>query len=808
MVPLNLSPWTGGSSRRITGNVVNWKVAVRTYIGLFLVTLATVTFELLLPRIFSVMFFHHLAFVAISVAMIGTTLGSIVVYLNPQSFSIESHQQQMAQSSLMFALTVLLIPAAYWHFLTHPANFSGLFLVAIGAATVPFIFSGIYICVALTKTDMNIGKLYAADLLGAACGCVFLIPLLDWYDGPSAALALSGLAAAASLVISYKRKWKFSFLQTGLALALIGGGLMVHNLRVDAPAQDWWNCYSRIRVWNQRTLAPDAWGLSPTWPQDRKVCERTLEIDRSAITVITKFDGDLSKVEHLKNDVTNLAYELRSDARVLVIGVGGGRDILSALAFHEKQINGVEINPIIISLLTKTFGDFAGHLEHHPEVKLIVDEARSFIAHSSEHYDVIQVSLIDTSAATATGAFVFTEHALYTVEAWRHFLDHLTDRGILSISRWYSPEHEVEALRLTNLAVAALHNAGVADTRNHIVIVALEHGGSSGRHFDGVATMLVSKSPFSQQDLERIKSFAKDKQFRIILSPTYAADPVLGELAAGVDTQRLCDQFPLDISATTDDRPFYLFFLRLKDFANLGAGKYEQELETSASILILGLLLKVMLTLTIACIAVPAILARRRLSGQHSVPLLTFFACIGMGFMLVELSQMQRLVIFLGHPVYGLSVVLFTLLLASGLGSYSVSFMSENLNKKACFLRLSGLLVALFVFGALTPCLTSAFEGGSLPIRIAETFAVMAPIGAFMGMLFPMGMMLAKKVSNDMTPWLWGVNGATSVFASVLATALSLALGISFAYWVGTAFYVLACLSFVWALAQSGSSAS
>jgi hypothetical protein len=521
-------------------------------------------------------------------------------------------------------------------------------------------------------------------------------------------------------------------------------------------------------------------------------------IDANALTVLTKFDGDKSKVEHLKYDVTNLAHIVRPASRVLAIGVGGGRDILSALVFNQKSVEGVEINGNILRIIENNYGDFTGHLDRYPQVKLVNNEARSFVARTQEKFDIIQVSLIDTFAATASGAFAFTEHSLYTTDAWRHFLDHLTDRGVISFSRWYAPEHSEEAYRLTTLAVRSLQNAGATDTRQHIIMVVKKSGALAGRKTDGVVTMLVGKNAFTTEDVDRVRQWAKQMDFDVILSPTDGEDKTLVTLASGNDMDRICANYPLDISPPTDDRPFYLFFLRL---TNPTTWAQEQAMTPVTSVVILKRLLITMSLLTVVCIFFPLLLRRTAVPWKKSFPFLTFFASIGFGFMFIEISQMQRLIIFLGHPVYGLSVVLFTLLMASGIGSYTTMRLdaAKTADRKSASKRFLLLLVVLIISGVVTPWFASAFETAPTPVRIIETILVLFPMGLCMGMAFPIGMALAKELSEELTPWLWGINGATSVYASVLVTAVSLTFGISNAYWWGVCFYLAAALSYLWA---------
>jgi hypothetical protein len=413
-------------------------------------------------------------------------------------------------------------------------------------------------------------------------------------------------------------------------------------------------------------------------------------------------------------------------------------------------------------------------------------------------FDIIQVSLIDSWAATAAGAFVLTENSLYTVEAWKIFLDHLNPNGVLTFSRWYFRDSPGEMYRLTSLASASLTQLGVDNPRKHIVIVRHMRREDGRDTPDGIGTILVSIEPFSDKDLDTIEQITNEMQFDLVLSPRFSLDSTFATIASGKDLDIFTARFPLNISAPTDDSPFFFHMLRLRDI-------FDQELWDQGmmsfnmkAVYVLGALLITVGGLTILCIFVPLILTTKKATLRGAVPLFIFFATIGFGFMLVEISQMQRLIIFLGHPTYGLSVVLFALLLSSGLGSYSTQKISYLGMKSSAIVRLFFLLCVIFLFGKLTPYAISISQGAMTMRRVLVAIVLLFPMGLFMGMAFPLGMKIASTKSASITPWLWGINGATSVCASVLAVVIALSLGISTVFWAGFSCYVVAFIAFVW----------
>ena len=798
-------------------------LAKRMYVGLFLVTLATLMYEILLTRIFSVTMWYHFAFGAISIAMFGMTVGAIIVYLRPNTFTEDRVRYHMAASALLFAVTVVI------SFLTHiciPVVTDSLLLSITGlyaliltyvVISVPFIFSGICVCLALTRFPRNVSKLYAADLAGAALGCVLVIYALKVTDGPTAVFIVALLAGIGSVVFAteagHVRMRRLAIVASlGLFVFAAGHTVLVHkqhplvrlmwvkNKLEYPPLYEKWNSFSRVTVRGSTTelRKPFGWGLSSIYPKDRRINQLGMTIDAGAGTVLTAYNETSNDVEHLKYDLINLVHYIRPESKVLVVGTGGGRDILSALAFGQESVLGVEINENIVNVVNNRFGDFTGHLDRRPEVTFVVDEARSYIARQEDKFDIIQVSLIDTAAASAAGAFVLTENSLYTVEAWKIFLEHLTDNGVLTFSRWYFGNRPAEVYRLTALGCEALMQVGVDAPRKHIIIV--RQMDDRGWHFPvGVATMLVSKAPFSDKDLSVVTEVTDRMKFERVLTPDVALDPTFEKIASGKDLEAFTSQFPLNIAAPTDDSPFFFHMLRLGNmFSREVLSQGEWDFNHKAVYVLAALLLTVFL-LTLLCIIVPLVLTTKKATLTGALPLFLFFACIGFGFLLVEISQMQRLIVFLGHPTYGLSVVLFSLLLSSGCGSYWTQTIGETKLMRTALAHLLALVGVLALFGLLTPHAMRAFQESTTPLRILVATGILLPLGLFMGMAFPLGMKMASDRSAVLTPWLWGINGATSVCASVLAVAIALSAGISTSYWTGVSCYVVAVAAFLWA---------
>jgi hypothetical protein len=800
-----------------------------TFTGLFLITLATLTYQLLLTRIFSVTMYYHFAFVAISVTMFGMAVGALLIYGRPAVFTPDRLQERLAQASLGFAITIVATFLAHlWLPFRPELSLTGVATVVVTYAvlSVPFTFSGIVVALALTRFPQQVSSLYAADLAGAAVGCALLGPLLRVTDAPTGIVATAAVAGLGGLLFLPAKAGShpvttssggFRLQPEGrllrplclLVTLTLAAFAVVHTYAVrhdsawlrlvwvkgryePRPIVERWNPFSRIRVIGDpaREIKPSGWGFSATLPPALTARELHLDIDSYAGTELTAFDGNTATVEHLKYDVTNVVHYLRPSSDVVVVGAGGGRDILSALVFNQRQVTGVEINPSILELVNGRFGDFTGHLDRNPRVRFVNDEARSYLARMQARVDIIQISLIDTWAATASGAFVLTENSLYTLEAWTRFLERLSPRGVLSVSRWYYADRPGEVYRSAVLAVAALQRLGIARPRDHFAIVRASPPATAGAP-DGIGTILVSRDPLTSADLDTLEAVAARLKFDIVQSPRTSVDDTFAAIASGDRLPALLASYPLDISAPTDDSPFFFHMLRLRDVFDVHRWQDQGIVSFNMKAVgVLGVLLTTVVLMTTACIVVPLMRTGRGTGLEGAAPYLAYFAAIGLGFMLIEISQLQRLTIFLGHPSYSLSVVLFSLLVSSGLGSLSTARLTGP--EGAARRRLMLTIAVLAAFGLLTPLVTHRFEASSTPIRIALSIALLFPLGFLMGMAFPLGMRLALRRAPLLAPWFWGVNGAASVCASVLAVVIAIGAGISAAFWTGTACYLAA----------------
>jgi SAM-dependent methyltransferase len=777
------------------------RIQGRYYFAIFVLASATLSYQILITRFFSVMLYYHFAFAAISLAMLGLTRGAMEVYDKPARYTPERVGVEFARHASWFAMSgvgamivFLCVPLAV------PADHVQVVLaLATLAFVMPFTESGVCITLLLTRLPYRGGWLYAADLSGAALGCLGVIFVLLVVDPVSATLWIGAFAAAAGWIVA-RNSGDIRTLRLSCAVALTLAAAATVHTGLDLSGKShlgvfWakgreqqgtlferWNTYSRVRVTPVGVNTPFGWGFVRA--PETKIEQNYLDIDADASTVITRYDGDLGKLSYLKDDVINAAYLVQPPADVAVVGVGGGRDILSGLYFGAKSIRGIEINPAIFEVLTDKFADFSGHLDRVPGVSLVNAEARSYINHSPERYDLVQISLIDTWAATAAGGLTLTENRLYTVEAWGDFYRALKPGGLLSVSRWYDPDgHRGEFYRLVAIAADALQRKGVPANELTRHVIAL--------NVDNIVTVITRPAAFTEAEWHRARTALQAQGFKILLGPDIAFDTVTSTLMSGKADAAFFASLPENIAPSTDDNPFFFYTARFGELVYRPAAAITNN---NAAINMTLVLIVVALCACGIYIAAPFVRLARRMPLSTLTPPVAYFSAIGMGFMLIEISQMQRLMVFLGHPVYGLSVVLFTILLFSGLGSATVGARAPRPGAIAA--RIAALLATLVAAGLLTPVLTDWARSQATDMRILLSVLLLAPPAFCMGMMFPLGLSIWRRHAG-LLPFFWSANGITSMFASVLGMALSIEFGIARTYALGACFYVVCAVMIV-----------
>lgn len=784
-------------------------LGVRHYFAIGTIAATTLFCEIALTRLFSVVQYYHGAFLAISVALFGFAVSGVYVFLRSERLGRDRLDLALARYILLLAVSIPLCFGFYlyvgadallgWLGAAEGPTLAGVAL-EYALLAVPFFASGVCISLLLLHGAARASRLYAVDLVASACGGVLVVPALALFGGPKSMLLASGLGAAAALPFRKARAAAPALLVVAVAgLALLPAPAL-NQLRLRKPPLAVasepirWNSFSMVGV------GPEALTPFATREDGRLAAYRgrPIVIDNSVVTEMIAFDGDLSDVSFLRDDHTAAAHRLRPDSNVLIIGSGGGRDILVALANGQRHVRAVEVNPLVVEMADDVFGDFTGHVYSAPKVRKVVGDARSYIANSDERFGVILASLIDTWAASAAGAFALTENLLYTTDAFRDYHDHLEEDGILSISRW----HPLETPRLLSTAFAAWRDAGAADPREHAVfLLTRPHPGYGGR----ISVLLMKKSPFTGAEIDQIRAFAASAGVQVALTPDSVSDPVVARsLQARTDGALGGPWADLDLAPASDERPF--FFNMVKPSTQLarlfGSGVQRERVLGGFTVNLeatrmLVRLFGAVVGLLVLTVFVPLALRARAVRRPGWIATLGYFTCIGLGFIAIEIGLLQRLILLLGKPVYSLAVILSSILLVSGLGSLASGRLETGRLASRIPWVLGGAAALLGLYTWLLPVLSNALLGAPLPARLAAAVAIVALPAFPMGMALPSAIRrLERSDRRDLIPWVWGVNGAMSVMASVGAILLAIEFGYTAVFAAGTACYVGAALLF------------
>ena len=753
--------------------------------------MATLLVELSITRIFSVVLYYHFAFLAISIALFGLGAGGVFSYI-VAGWTAPLY----LKLGRLSALNSLLVVVALVVILAQKGDVGdlgwGTFwkLAAIYFSTaLPFFVSGAIVSLAVSETIERVNRVYFFDLLGAAAGCLLLMGLLRIFDGESTVLAAAVIfAAAAAIWHSMAGSQRGRAASVALALALVA--FVTYNKRhhvldirhakgQEIPAETFvrWNTFSRIALVDKKAEG-----------------RQTIVIDADASTDIATFDLD-----HLtgrqRSDLSYqgpaLPYAVRPGAKTLIIGPGGGWDVARALASGSRDITGVEINPIIATTIMRERYPYLSHnLYWRPEVHIAIEDGRSFVRRSTEKYQVVQATLVDTWASTAAGAFALSENNLYTVDALRDYLLHLTDDGVVAFTRWgFDPPRE--SLRLVALAREALSQLGQSDAARSVMVG--REGSVAG--WGARDTVLISRNPFSSADIERARALFDAAHMQAVYLPGVALRNPFYDLLTTADPAAYERSYRFDITPVTDNRPFFFFTVQPRDlwtfFRTASHLSADYQAANQAVPLLFGLMGVSLLAVLLILVAPPLLLGTRLPPHRGVRGFLLYFLFIGAGYIFIEVGLIQKFVLFLGHPTDALTGVIFALLISSGLGSYfSARLVGDSDSRLIKVLGLAALLatgLALAISGTL-----SALVWLPWGVKMAVTVALIAPLGFVMGMPFPAALRRLEEWHAPSVRWAWSLNAAASVFGSVGALMAAIYMGLMQTLVMGGLFYLAA----------------
>jgi predicted membrane-bound spermidine synthase len=789
-----------------------------------MLSMSVLLFELALTRIFSIVLWYDYAFMAISIAFFGLGIGSLLTHILKNKVKREQLPSKILQTTIIFAVSVPIFLVLIGHVIPPNIHFIYLFYLT---SSIPFFFAGISMSLIFFAMPREVSKLYFIDLVGAAAATLMLDPLMQRLGAESvllsAALLVIGPSLIAALVLStpssqkknvsntpvIENKIKLSGIIVLAASAILLATNTDANILAIKPGENkglhyqlakpsefehlstQWNSFSRIDVTRQ---------LNPQDSDDgdnngRSRALSAIAIDADADTPVFKWNGSSADLVWLKKFMDYLPFEISNDVNnTLVIGSGGGEDVLVALAGGSKKVTAVEINPLIISR-AKQFGSSAGNLYERKEVELFIDDGRRFISSSDSKYDRIVIKLVDSWAAQLAGGYALSENYLYTVEAFRQYLRHLDeDNGMLVMVRW-----NFELPRLMPLVAESLRQekkgGSSEDIRKQILVVENRPGlyfESNNKQTIYPVLLIIKNNPFTDSEINLAKERIANNNARVIAMPGGYIQPPYDTLLLDKNyyhNQQLQEsdlRAILKLKPPTDDSPFY----------------FAKEQVPNQMILLLETVLGVSAVLALLLIYY----SRRNraltiTSSTSSWFHMIFVIFIGLGFMFLEITFIQKFLLLLGTPIMALTVILFSILLSSGIGAYLSGRLFHKNPYKAVVVSIPLLVgIVLAYYGLLQGIIDSAIIL-QLPQRIMLTFALLSPAGLLMGFQFPSITRMASMHSNqgehtdENITLLWGINVIASVIATVLTAISSMVIGFNGNLLLGAGLYLGALAS-------------
>ena len=757
--------------------------------GLALTSFATLLLELALTRLFSVVLFYHFAFLAISIALLGLGAGGVFAYMLKSRLARFETRELAARLCMANAVVVILVLEIVLHsrvaLEVSRANFLRLTILYLSAA-IPFFLTGLLFSVVFARETHRIPRLYGADLCGGALACLAVVPLLNRLGGPNTVITASvALAVAGAIWAQSRPARRWATLLAGVLVVLTAAnysGRLIDVVYAKGMFRDpaWvefarWNALSRVEV-------------------DRQGQAKAVVIDADASTYI--MNADLShwqgtEWEHnLMAAPPALANVLRPHGDFAIIGPGGGVDVLRAVANGSRSVTGIEINPIIATTIMRgRYAEYSQHLYERPDVHIHVTDGRSFLRSADQHFDVVQMTLVDTWASTAAGAFALSENNLYTVDAFREYFNHLKPEGMIAITRWEFRQPR-EALRVVAVAMDALHQLGVGNPARNFIVA------SQGElNSDGIpVVVLAKKTAFTAAEEAAVTAHLDHyPELDALYMPSQPGANPFSDLIASNDPYAFARGYTYNVAPVNDNAPFFFFTLKAGQILGEESLREGIDWKVNLGVLVLLLVLVISLAAVLAFLVLPMALTAGR-ARQSALPLL-YFVSVGLGYILVEIAFIQRFVLFLGHPTYALTVVIFLLMLSSGAGS----LISRRwlVRPEKGWLPLVLVIAALLFYVFFLPGRLAALVGLSFEGRLVISGLFLVPLGFVMGMPFPTGLRALTSARRDpsvesMVEWAWAMNAAASVLGSVLAMVIAIQFGLNATLACGAAAYVLA----------------
>ena len=794
----------------------------RLFPAILLISAAAIGYELLLMRVLSIVQWHHFAYMIISIALLGYGASGTFIALFRRRLEAR-FEAAFSVSALLFSITMVVcfalgqrVPFNALELVWDSSQFLYLSLIYL-VFFVPFFFAAACIGIAFTFRQQVIGRIYFFDLVGAGVGAILIIGALFALMPQNALLLMMALPLVASIIMgSASRTRKPLMIAQAAWLALLLAGVPQQQLAL--RISDYKGLSQALQVIDSRILGnvSSPLGLltvvdSPRVPfhhapglsfGTRHIPPQQVAVftDADSMTTINRFDGDLQSLAYLGDVTAALPYALLEHPEVLVLGAGGGGDVLLALYHGAKGVDAVELNPQMIDLVQDTYAEFAGYIYDDPRVTVHRMEARGFVARSDSLYDLIHIGLLDSFAAAGAGVQAQSESYIYTVEAIAEYLAHTTEGGVLAITRWLKHPPR-DGLKLIATAIEALESLGVEEPGSRLAVI---------RSWN-TSTLLIKNGVLDADEIASIRGFARSRSFDTAWLPDiepnetnrfnrldqpYLYDATVALL--GDRSDAFLERYKFYIEPATDNRPYYFHFFKWATLPEVmavrtagGAGLIEWGylvlIATLAQAALAGFFL---ILLPLSCV-------ERQWPAGTAAPMGTYFLLLGFSFLFIEMAFIQKFILFLAHPLYSVAVVLSGFLVFAGIGSACSTMLAQGLEKHGrsplpVVVGSIALFTLLYLF--LLPPVFQRFIGYSDSTKIVLSIALIAPLAVGMGMPFPLGLRRVAEIAPGFVPWAWGINGFASVISAVFATVLAIEFGFNAVILLALFFYVLAAL--------------
>ncbi len=791
-----------------------------------LLSAGALSFEILLIRLFSIIQWHHFGFMIISLALLGYGMSGAFV-------SIAQHRLDQRFNLVYITSIILFALSSVGTFLiaqTIPFNAEEIFwdpnqlLYLLGIfliLTAPFFFGASAICLALHCYGDHISRIYGYDLIGAGFGSITVIALLYIFFPQTAlvfigiSILLAAVVAAWELNLKHRRSLAVGILLLAICIAstlpLIELKLspykgLEQSLRIKGSRiiQDRSSPLGLLTILESTEIPlRHAPGLSLTNHQE-PLEQLGIFTDGDNMSVITKKADHRHQLAYLDQVSSALPYHLKKPDRVLILGAGGGMDILQAHYHDIQHIDAVELNPQIPNLIRHHFTEYAGNIFNDTTTKLHIAESRGFVKNSKQQYDLIELALTDGFNGSASGLYALNESYLYTVEALKDYIQHLTPDGYLAVTRWIKMPPR-DTLKLFATAIKSLKGMGITNPGNRMVLI---------RSWQ-TSTLLIKRGEFSENEFNAVQAFCDARSFDIVFSATTTRNQVnrynilsqpffylAAKALAGNQAETFIHNYKFTITPATDKQPYFHHFFKwssLPEILRLRQQGSAPLLESGYLVLVAtlsaALIISSFLILFPLWVFRKESLTRSYLVNKTHV--LTYFFLIGTAFLFIEIAFLQRFIIFLHHPIFSISTGLAAFLVFAGLGSHWSHKLSHILTSSGTMkLAVSGigLLCTFYVFAL--DHLFVLFSDRPLLVRLAISVVLIAPLATLMGMPFPLALKHLAYRAEQLVPWAWGINGCASVISATLATMLAIHYGFTHLIFLAVLLYFISFLVF------------